>query len=84
MKDSRCQICKYIGRNTVDDIYTSQIYRGAEESLKIHLCYLHNWEFFKIGQVKFILKYRHNFLNHFGTEQDSDLIDYVRYQPTGN
>ena len=84
MRDTRCQVCKYIGDNKAEDTFVSQIYRGSEESLKLKLCYLHNWEFFKIGQVKFLHKYRHNFLNHYGTEADSDLLEYVRIQPTGN
>lgn len=64
----KCLVCKFQGKN-VASAATSTIYQPGQNQY-IHLCYSHSVEFFKMGQVKFMLKYRNDFREHGFSDQD--------------
>jgi hypothetical protein len=64
----KCLICKFHGKNT-PSVSTSTIYQASQNQY-IHLCYSHSVEFFKMGQVKFVLKYQHDFREHGLSSKD--------------
>lgn len=58
----KCLVCKFFGKST-PSASLSTIYQPGQNQ-HIHLCYSHSVEFFKMGQVKFMLKYQHDFRQH--------------------
>lgn len=75
MKDKRCFICKYQGK-TITETCRNQIYGNRDKNLTILLCYIHSIELFKSGQTNFIMKYKPNFSNFYGLEEDKLAISY--------
>ena len=68
-KNEKCLVCKFQGRpNKAASLST--IYQAGQNHY-IHLCYSHSVEFFKIGQVKFMVKYRDDFKEYGFSENDS-------------
>lgn len=67
--NEKCLICKFHGKSTLS-ASLSTIYQAGQNN-HIHLCYSHSVEFFKMGQVKFMLKYRHDFREHGFSDKDS-------------
>ena len=78
MSDQRCLVCKYLSDHDHKVLSKDRIYRDRGTDLVVPLCYGHSWELFRNGQRKFIAKYRHNFMHFFGTESDSEFIDYIK------
>ena len=66
--NDKCLVCKFHGKHT-PSVALSTIYQAGQNQ-HIHLCYSHSVEFFKIGQVKFMLKYRHDFREHGFSDKD--------------
>lgn len=64
----KCLVCKFFGKNTAS-VAVSTIYQSGQNQ-HIHLCYSHSVEFFKMGQVKFMLKYQHDFRQHGISDKD--------------
>ncbi len=58
----KCLVCKFHNKST-PSVALSTIYH-PNQNQHIHLCYSHSVEFFKMGQVKFMLKYQHDFREH--------------------
>ncbi len=67
MKEN-CLVCKFHGKN-VASAALSTIYQSGQNQ-HIHLCYSHSVEFFKMGQVKFVLKYKNDFREHGFSDKD--------------
>jgi hypothetical protein len=78
MKDERCLICKYLGDHSHKELSRDRIYRERGTDLMVLLCYGHSWELFRMGQRNFLAKYRENFMMFFGTESETELIDYAK------
>ena len=78
MSDHRCLVCKYLGDHSHKELSKDRIFRERGSDILVPLCYHHSWELFRNGQKKFLSKYRDNFMQFFGTETESELIDYVR------
>ncbi len=66
--NEKCLVCKFHGKNT-PSVAASTIYQ-ARQNQQIHLCYSHSVEFFKMGQVKFVLKYKNDFREHGFSDKD--------------
>ncbi len=60
------------------DTYANEIYRTqkGDKSLSILLCYGHSVELFKTGQTKFMAKYKPNFSQFYGFENDKTTISF--------
>lgn len=69
----KCLICKFHGKST-PSVSLSTIYQAGQNN-HINLCYSHSVEFFKMGQVKFMLKYRNDFKEHGFSDKDSMFQD---------
>lgn len=74
MSEQLCLVCKYLGDHSNKVLSKDRIYRNNETDLVVPLCYTHSWELFRNGQRKFIEKYRHNFMQFFGTESKSEFL----------
>lgn len=79
MKDKRCFICKYQGKQNVDTSF-NQIYGERDRSLSILLCYNHSVELFKTGQTNFMIKYRPNFTGFHGIEDDKQAMNFFNFR----
>lgn len=75
MKDKRCFICKYQGKIELDT-YANEIYGQRDKNLSILLCYTHSIELFKTGQIKFMAKYKPNFSQFYGVENDQAALNF--------
>lgn len=64
----KCLVCKFQGKSN-PSVAASTIYQPGQNQ-HIHLCYSHSVEFFKLGQVKFMLKYQHDFKEHGFNDKD--------------
>lgn len=73
--DKRCFVCKFEGDNS-KNTYLS-FYYIKTESIPVSFCYGHTLEFFKIGQMKFFLKYQHTFRGYATSAEDEAIIEYV-------
>ncbi|MFP5459274.1 MAG: hypothetical protein ACLGG7_11125 [Bacteriovoracia bacterium] len=78
MSDQRCLICKYLGDHAHKTLSKDKIFRERGTDLVVPLCYTHSWELFRSGQRSFLAKYRHNFMQFYGTETESELIDFIK------
>lgn len=65
----KCLVCKFQGKNAASAAIGT-IYQPGQNQY-INLCYGHSVEFFKMGQVKFMLKYRNDFREHGFSDKDS-------------
>lgn len=65
----KCLICKFKGKSTLSSTMSTIYQRGQNQH--IPLCYSHSVEFFKSGQVKFMLKYQRDFREHGFNDQDT-------------
>jgi hypothetical protein len=68
MNNEKCLVCKFHGKSS-PSVSASTIYQSRQNQ-RIHLCYSHSVEFFKMGQVKFMLKYQHDFQEHGFSDKD--------------
>lgn len=75
MKDKRCFICKFKSHLTDNNTHVNHIYSQTGENIKINLCWSHSVEFFKLGQVKFFIKYKADFHGCYGSEMDDAIIE---------
>lgn len=80
MNDKMCFTCKQLGKirlaEGTDTIYA----KGRGENTRIHHCYSHQVEFFKIGQTNFLLKYNAEFIGYeFFTEATSRTHDHYPF-----
>lgn len=71
--NEKCLICKFHGKST-SSVSLSTIYQTGQNN-HIHLCYSHSVEFFKMGQVKFMLKYKNDFREYGFSDKDSMFQD---------
>jgi hypothetical protein len=80
MKDNRCFVCKY-NQDHVKKYTDDYIYDSKGKPVTLPLCYGHSIEFFKIGQISFVVKHRHIFAGAFGSETDLELVNYFKRAP---
>jgi hypothetical protein len=79
MKDKRCFICKYQGKIQLET-FQNEIFSPRGKGLTIMLCYGHSIELFKMGQANFMIKYKSDFTNFYGFEDDKLAINYFNYR----
>lgn len=79
MKDKDCFICGSQA-NTQRETFQNKLYSPRGKGLTISLCYNHSIELFKMGQATFMLKYKWNFTNFYGFEEDRPSINYYSYR----
>jgi hypothetical protein len=65
-----------MGNHHTDNISASTLYRKASAT-RIHLCYSHSIEYFKIGQFSFFKKYQETLFSAY-SNTDKSVFDFLR------
>ncbi len=77
-KKHDCTICKHLFHLPEDvPVYLNELYYDEGRVQKMHLCYIHDIELFKIGQYRFVDKYRHIAENLVASD-DASFISFLR------
>lgn len=79
MKDNRCFICKFqqLERPKVSN---DLLFDNKGKSMRLPLCYSHSVELYKGGQKKFLTHYKNIFVDSYGTESDSLIVNFFSGQ----
>lgn len=73
--NQRCLICKYLDKNISEGI-SSAIFFKHDNQHTIFLCYLHSIDYFKLGQLRFLIQHQKNFME-LCLPEDQWVVEYL-------
>lgn len=77
-KKDGCAICKHMYHQVADiPVFPNQVFLEGGRIQRLYLCFLHDLEYFKIGQYRFIEKYRY-LADNVIVSDDAQFISLLR------